>query len=53
MGKADKKYMALMALYKQHRVDMGQRAMKFMDEALELRKRGEVSDDAVKGMAYL
>ena len=53
MGKDDEKYMALMSLYKQHRVDMGQRAMKFMDEAIALRTSGDVSDDVVKGMAIL
>ena len=53
MGKDDEKYMALMSLYKQHRVDMGQRAMKFMDEAIALRTSGDVSDDVVKGMAVL
>ena len=53
MKSDDKKYMELMSLYKQHRVDMGQRANRFLDEALKLREEGNVSEEVVKGMAYL
>jgi len=53
MGKDDEKYQQLMSLYKQHRVDMGQRANRFLDEALKLREEGDVSEEVVKGMAYL
>ena len=53
MKSDDKKYMELISLYKQHRIKMGQKAMKFLDEAIKLREGGNVSDDVVKGMAYL
>ena len=53
MAKDDKKYQELMNQYKTNRVKMGQQANKFLDAALKLREEGDVSEDVVKGMAYL
>ena len=53
MGKDDQKYEKLMSLYKMNRVKMGQKANKFLDAAIELREKGDVSEDVVIGMAYI
>lgn len=52
-GKDDDKYVALMDQYKMMRMKDGKGAMKFLDAAMKLRKEGDVSDDAMKGGAYL
>jgi len=52
-GKDDDKYVALMDQYKMMRMKDGKGAMKFLDAAMKLRKEGEVSDDAMRGGAYL
>ena len=53
MAKDDEKYVALMAKYKENRVKMGEGAMKYLDAALKLKEKGDVSDDAIIGGAYL
>ena len=49
----DDKYVQLMDLYKQNRVDMGIKANKYLEAAMKLREKGKVSDDAIIGAAYL
>ena len=49
----DQKYIFLMEGYKRNRLAMGQEANKFLDAAMELKKKGNVSDDAVLGGQYL
>jgi hypothetical protein len=53
LGKDDDKYVALMDQYKMMRMKDGKGAMKFLDAAMKLRKEGDVSDDAMRGGAYL
>ena len=49
----DEKYIALMDKYKINRRHDPQGAMKYLEAAMELSKRGNVSEDAVIGGAYL
>jgi len=49
----DKKYQALMAKYKELRIEKGEEANRYLRAAMKLRENGNVSDDVVKGMAYL
>lgn len=49
----DDKYMVLMDKYKQLRGEKGPEAVKYLEAAMKLRERGNVSDDAVIGAAYL
>ena len=49
----DKKYIALMDRYKMNRRKDPEGAQKYFDAAMELSKRGNVSDDARVGAAYL
>jgi hypothetical protein len=52
----DEKYVALYDKYKQNRGSSSEEndaAMKYLDAAIALRERGNVSDDAVLGGAYL
>lgn len=42
-----------MGRYKQLRGQMGEDANKYLEAAMKLREKGNVSDDIVKGMAYL
>jgi hypothetical protein len=49
----DEKYIALMDRYKQNRRKDPQGAQKYLEAALELSKRGNVSNDAYIGAAYL
>jgi hypothetical protein len=52
----DEKYVALYDKYKQNRGSSSEEndaAMKYLDAAIALRERGNVSDDAVIGAAYL
>ncbi len=49
----DAKYVALMDKYKLNRRSDPQGAMKYLDAALALADRGNVSEDAIAGGAYL
>jgi hypothetical protein len=49
----DEKYVALMARYKELRGDLGPKALPYLKAAMKLREKGNVSDDAVIGGAYL
>jgi hypothetical protein len=52
-GTDDKAYVALYDKYKQNRGKDPQGAMKYLDAAMKLRERGNVSQDAIIGAAYL
>lgn len=52
-SKDDDKYMALMARYKELRGELGPKADLYLEAAIKLRERGNVSEDVIKGMAYL
>lgn len=51
----DKKYQRIMAEYKKLRTnpEKTREAQKLLDACRELVKNGQVSDDAILGMAYL
>ena len=49
----DDKYIALMSAYKANRVEKGEAANLYLEAAMKLRERGNVSQDAVIGAAYL
>jgi hypothetical protein len=49
----DEKYVALMARYKELRGELGIKANPYLEAAMKLREKGNVSDDAVIGAAYL
>jgi len=49
----DEKYQMLMARYKEMRTQLGEDADLYLLAAMKLREKGNVSDDVVKGMAYL
>jgi len=49
----DEKYNALMARYKELRGELGPAANKYLEAAMKLREKGNVSDDAMIGGAYL
>ena len=49
----DDKYIMLMDKYKRERLRDPQGSLKYLDAAMSLRDKGEVSDDAVIGGAYL
>ena len=49
----DDKYVALMARYKELRGELGEKALPYLKAAMKLREKGNVSDDAVIGAAYL
>jgi hypothetical protein len=51
--KDDEKYLALMNAYKVNRLEKGPEANRYLDAAIKLRERGNVSDDAIIGAAYL
>lgn len=51
--KDDDKYLVLMDRYKQLRGSRGLEAVKYLEAAMKLRERGNVSEDAVIGAAYL
>jgi hypothetical protein len=53
MASDDKKYIALMDKYKLNRRSDPQGALKYLDAALKLKERGNVSEDAVAGGAYM
>lgn len=52
-GKDDAKYMALMSRYKELRGELGSKADPYLRAASLLREKGDVSQDAVLGAAYL
>ena len=52
-GADDNAYIALYDKYKQNRGKDPQGAQKYLEAAMKLRERGNVSDDAVIGGAYL
>jgi hypothetical protein len=49
----DEKYVALMARYKELRGELGVKANPYLKAAMKLRQKGNVSDDAIIGAAYL
>ena len=49
----DEKYNALMARYKELRGELGPEALPYLKAAMKLREKGNVSDDAFIGGAYL
>jgi hypothetical protein len=49
----DEKYTALMGRYKQLRGELGEGALPYLEAAMKLREKGNVSDEVVKGSAYL
>jgi hypothetical protein len=49
----DEKYVALMARYKELRGELGIKANPYLEAAMKLRQKGNVSDDAIIGAAYL
>jgi len=51
--KDDRKYLALMDAYKKNRLEKGEAANLYLEAAMKLRKKGDVSDDAIIGAAYL
>ena len=52
-SKDDEKYMALMGLYKERRGELGPDALPYLMAAQKLAERGNVSEEVIKGMAYL
>ena len=52
-GKDDAKYMALMSRYKELRSELGPKADPYLRAASLLLEKGDVSEDAVIGAAYL
>lgn len=49
----DKMYNILMAKYKEMRSTAGLDALPYLESAIKLREKGNVSDDAIIGAAYL
>ena len=52
-SKDEEKYMALMGRYKELRGELGPDALPYLLAAQKLAERGNVSEDVIKGMAYL
>lgn len=52
-GKDNERYVALMDKYKRMRLKDGKKALVYLDAAMALKERGDVSDDAITGGAYL
>jgi hypothetical protein len=53
MAKHDEQYIALMSRYKERRQELGEKANLYLEAAMKLREKGEVSEDAIIGGAYL
>lgn len=53
MNKDEEKYMFLMGRYKELRGELGPKALPYLEAAQKLAERGNVSDEVIKGMAYL
>jgi hypothetical protein len=51
--KDDERYVALMDKYKRMRLKDGKKALVYLDAAMALKERGNVSEDAITGGAYL
>jgi hypothetical protein len=49
----NEKYQALMGRYKDLRGKLGVKALAYLEAAMELKKKGKVSEDVVTGSAYL
>jgi hypothetical protein len=49
----DQKYWALMSKYKESRLTEDEEANRYLKAAMALRRKGNVSDDAVLGGAYM
>ena len=49
----DEKYVLLMEQYKRNRFALGPKANKILEAAMELKKKGKVSDDAIQGGQYI
>lgn len=45
--------MQLMARYKELRGEMGEKALPYLQAAMKLRERGNVSEEVILGAAYL
>lgn len=52
-GKDNERYVALMDKYKRMRLKDGKKALVYLDAAMALKDRGNVSEDAIVGGAYL
>jgi hypothetical protein len=52
-SKDDLKYQQLMSRYKELRGKLGPDALPYLEAAQKLAEKGNVSDDVIKGMAYL
>jgi hypothetical protein len=52
-SKDDEKYMALMARYKELRGELGPDAIPYLEAAQKLAEKGNVSEEVIKGSAYL
>ena len=53
MAKHDQIYLNLMSRYKEKREELGEAAVPYLEAAMRLREKGDVSEDAVIGAAYL
>ena len=49
----DEKYMALMGRYKDLRGELGEKALPYLEAAIKLREKGNVSDEVIQGSAML
>lgn len=52
-SKDNERYVALMDKYKRMRLKDGKKALVYLDAAMALKERGNVSKDAITGGAYL
>jgi hypothetical protein len=52
-SKDEEKYMALMSRYKEFRGKLGPAALPYLEAAQKLAEKGNVSEDIIKGIAYL
>jgi hypothetical protein len=53
VSKHDEQYIALMSRYKERRQELGEKANLYLEAAMALREKGEVSEGAIIGGAYL
>jgi hypothetical protein len=53
VSKDDEKYTALMGRYKELRGELGPEALPYLEAAMKLAEKGNVSEEVIKGMAYL
>lgn len=52
-SKDEEKYMQLMSRYKELRGQLGPDALPYLEAAQKLAQKGNVSEEVIKGMAYL